>query len=70
LFSNLETTFVAIKLGLRPPLPLQIFPENTGLKLQRRAYLVWDDDGPQRVLLVKKIGDLAASTMLQEIGVW
>lgn len=49
---------------------VQIFPENTGLKLQRRAYIVWDDDGPQRVLLVKKVGDRAASMMLEEIGKW
>lgn len=49
---------------------VQIFPENTGLKLQRRAYIVWDNDGPQRVLLVKKVDDQAASLMLEEIGKW
>lgn len=49
---------------------VQIFPENTGLKLQRRAYIVWDDEGPQNVLLVKKTGDRAASMMLEEIGKW
>lgn len=49
---------------------LQIFSENTGLKLQRRAYIVWDNDGPQRVLLVKKVDDRPASQMLEEIGKW
>lgn len=48
----------------------QIFPENTGLKLQRRAYIVWDEGGPQSALLVKKSGDRAAAAMLEEIGKW
>ena len=48
----------------------QIFSENTGLKLQRRAYIVWDNDGPQRVLLVKKVDDRPAALMLEEIGKW
>ena len=49
---------------------MQIFPENTGLKLQRRAYIVWDEGGPQTVLLVKKTGSTAASMMLGQIGKW
>ena len=48
----------------------QIFPENTGLKLQRRAYIVWDEGGPRSALLVKKSGDRAAAAMLEEIGKW
>ena len=74
-------TILSTRLTIPPPIELpimdasavhaaQIFPENTGLKLQRRAYIVWDEGGPRSALLVKKSGDRAAAAMLEEIGKW
>ncbi|BDA49473.1 NAD(H) kinase 1 [Coccomyxa sp. Obi] len=47
-----------------------VFSESPGLKLQRRAFIVWDDDGPQSVFIVKKPHSLEASAKMKEIGDW
>lgn len=48
----------------------QVFSESPGLKLQRRAFIVWDDGGPQSVFIVKKPHSLEASAKMKEIGDW
>lgn len=42
-----------------------------GLKLRRRAHIAWEDDSPpQRVLVVKKPANAAATALLREFGAW
>lgn len=48
----------------------QVFSERPGLKLQRRAFIVWDDDGPKSVFIVKKPHSPEASAKMKEIGDW
>ncbi|CAD7701822.1 unnamed protein product [Ostreobium quekettii] len=40
------------------------------LQLRRRAYIVWQDDAPQRCLIVKKPKSEEASAAMREIGLW
>ncbi|EIE19085.1 ATP-NAD kinase [Coccomyxa subellipsoidea C-169] len=49
---------------------MQVFSESPGLKLQRRAFIVWDDGGPKSVFIVKKPHSLEASAKMKEIGDW
>ena len=48
----------------------QVYPDSPGLKLERRANIVWDSGGPKTVLLVKKPNSVAAAQKLAEMGHW
>ena len=47
-----------------------MYPDSPGLKLERRANIVWDSGGPKTVLLVKKPNNVAAAQKLAEMGYW
>lgn len=49
---------------------MQVFSESPGLKLQRRAFIVWDDGGPNSVFIVKKPHSPEATAKMKEIGDW
>eukprot|EP00891_Asterochloris_glomerata_P006042 jgi/Astpho2/6042/Aster-03996 len=47
-----------------------MWADKAALKLQRRAHIMWENDGPKTVLIVKKPGSAKASAKLQEIARW
>ena len=49
---------------------LQMWADKAALKLQRRAHIMWENEGPKTVLIVKKPGSAKASAKLQEIARW
>ena len=53
-----------------PALQGQLFPDGSGLKLERRANIVWEGGGPKSALLVKKPNSAAAAEKLGEIADW
>lgn len=46
------------------------FNDSRALKLRRRAHIYWEEGVPQRVLIVKKPRNSAASIKLEQIGHW
>lgn len=49
---------------------MQMWADNQALKLQRRAHIMWDSDGPKTVFIVKKTGSAKTTAKLKEIAQW
>lgn len=47
-----------------------MWADNQALKLQRRAHIMWENDGPQTVFIVKKTGSAKTTAKLKEIATW
>lgn len=47
-----------------------MWADNQALKLQRRAHIMWENEGPQTVFIVKKTGSAKTTAKLKEIASW
>ena len=47
-----------------------MWADNQALKLQRRAHIIWENEGPQNVFIVKKTGSAKTTAKLREIALW